>query len=705
MQNYTMVGRYCGPMQVVLTFKFLNQSLLKSYLYGVSNPGSPYYGEYITRQTFIKMFEPPEAEYQRTVDYLRSIGNAKITTYCDRGSVFIRADSAYFSNLFHSQVMTFYRNDRTIYAPVTAPLLPSWITDELCGVAGLTNASVAGLSLGFKMATGSSFTTGNSSFPAPLVSRGIEYIWGSDLQVAYDEIPLLRTVLPTKSVEATILWSGNDSSGNPVGSFYPADISQYFNETIPSGEPHPQFYGVPLCGAPPPGESASYNTNGATFENTLDLEMMGSLAPGSSIYNVYSESNCISALVHDFEFILNPNSSYSALLNVSIISNSWYGDAYTYPSWDHCVETANALGITVLAASGDSGDNTTSSKWLGSYASFPGNQQNNTYGVVSVGGTTITLCDSTSVEDYLHIINDTAWFMTPAYTSGQGPAGTQGGICYNLSEPYWQLFSIANSTLKGKGVGVPDIGAIANNTLVFITVDGTNYFANPYFYYAWGTSIATPVEAGIIAEMDCYLESKGLHRVGFLDPLLFDMGNLQYDPEPSGFHSHAYFLNPFIDILTGRNSLYTANPGYDLLTGLGSISPFNFSSDLEHNFIRERVYEVKILYNITSSLVPIDQVINNDTVPYSGGEETFFLVNGTYSYNITFENSTGKYCSSGRFNVTGSNETIVISLNNIVEIKKSPVFSLSSKTDLIYLLLIILMIIGIMVAILRKRSS
>ncbi|MCL4335132.1 MAG: protease pro-enzyme activation domain-containing protein [Candidatus Thermoplasmatota archaeon] len=705
-QNCTLNGIYGGQMNVVITFHFTNNSLLSQYLSEVSNPLSPYYGHYISRKQFVSMFEPSATFYNRAVTYLESVGNAKITTYSDRALMYVSGDASYFSSLFHSQIAVVSGGGRQYYSPVAPPMLPTWLSQMVCGVIGLSNVSHAEFSLGHETAIGSVNSITNSTFPSPLQNNGNQILWGSDMQVAYDEVPLLEKVIPKNSVEATILWSGYDSNASdPVGPFYPNDIYAYFNESIPSGEPHAKVYGVPLDGAPPPGISASYDTTGASFENTLDLEMMGSLAPGSSIYNVYSESNQISSLVNDFAYILNPNSSFSQLLNVSVISNSWYGNAYKYPSWDHCVETANALGITVLAASGDSGDNVSSKKYVeGSFASFPGNQQNNTYGMISVGGTTVQVCSVSSSSHYLDITNESAWFMLPAYSNGQGTVGTQGGICQNVSEPYWEEFSIANRILNGSGLGVPDIGAIANNTVVFITVEGTSYYDNPDYYIAWGTSIASPVEAGIIAEIDAYLQTSGHGKVGFLDPSLFDLGNLQYDPEPSNFSESNHFLNPFYDIDKGRNSLYEAQCGYDLLTGLGSINAFNLTYDLMHNFTHVELYSIGIEFNLSDGLVLSGQVINNFSLSHFQNDEEFFLANGTYNYNVTLENSTGTYYAKGYFIVNGKNETFVISLNNITKLKTISPVKLNLKSDLIVFLLLVLIILGILAAVMRRRS-
>ncbi|EQD51484.1 hypothetical protein B1B_10999, partial [mine drainage metagenome] len=188
----------------------------------------------------------------------------------------------------------------------------------------------------------------------PPVQHGngqLEY--APDLQVAYDEQSLFKNSgYPTNAVIATILSAGCTiyTSGicpNVTAGFDPSDVYAFFNETFPSDEPHPTVYGVPLQGAPPPGPSASYDVTGANVENTLDLEMVGSAAPGASIYNVYSSSSTVEGLDSAFAFILNPNASFSSLNQVSVISNSWATTDSNDSSWFQDLEEAQARGITV----------------------------------------------------------------------------------------------------------------------------------------------------------------------------------------------------------------------------------------------------------------------------------------------------------------------------------------------------------------------
>ena len=420
----------------------------------------------------------------------------------------------------------------------------------------------------------------SSYYPSPVVRGNTQFIYGSDLQVAYDEQSLLNITYPTNEVIATILWAGTNSSGNPVGPFVPSNIYKYYNATLPSYEPHPKVYGVPLDGAVAPGPSASYDITGASTENTLDLEMVGSTAPGSSIFNVYGPNKTYESLDSALAYILNPNSTYSALNRVSVITNSWGGPEFNNTVWYEYLQEAQARGISVLASSGDSGDNQNSSKYSpngnypGDYVQFPAAMAYNDFGVTSVGGTTLTL------RSNLHILNQTAWYESDSYT-GNNTAGSAGGISRVFKETSWQLNTEANNVLKGAGVGVPDISAIGNDTIICLSTNGT---LNTYAI--GGTSVASPVEAGLVAEMDAILNHYNESNIGYLNPTIYSLANKQVTPmkyssqkgyDLTGKYNSTLPALPFYNVMYGRNHVYHANFGYNLVTGWGSIDIYNFT--------------------------------------------------------------------------------------------------------------------------------
>jgi len=73
-------------------------------------------------------------------------------------------------------------------------------------------------------------------------SNGSQLLYGSDLQVAYQLKQLYSRGYPINSTIVIILWAGN---AFPIlySQFVPSDITNYFNNTLPTGEPKPKIYG------------------------------------------------------------------------------------------------------------------------------------------------------------------------------------------------------------------------------------------------------------------------------------------------------------------------------------------------------------------------------------------------------------------------------------------------------------------------------
>ncbi len=315
------------------------------------------------------------------------------------------------------------------------------------------------------------------------------------------------------------------------------------------------------------------------------MEMAGSLAPGATVFDVYGTTPTYPELDAAFAFILNPNASYPALAHVSVISNSWGDLDAVHPEWNQYVEEATARGITVLASSGDSGDYPNSPWQVGNppdvNTTFPSSLATDTYGVVAVGGTAITLNALT-----LQLNSSTVWNVPAEQT------GTTSGISPFYAEPSWQLSSSANARIGGLGRGVPDIAAIATHVLLTITYVGYRYNATNassigmLYGEGIGTSVACPVEAGVIAEIDHALGAQHDPWLGFLQPKLYQLADAQYAPlvtTPTiGYVNGSLYTSPLptlplSDTVNGSNHYYAAGPGYDLVTGWGSLDAYNYT--------------------------------------------------------------------------------------------------------------------------------
>lgn len=619
---------YTGNMNVVLIFNFTHQNRLNGLLSNLSNPASPQYGKYLSASEFNAEFAPQAETYNSAASYFRGYGLSDQQTFSNRLVLSIKGSAADISNAFHTNITSSVSNGQVVYSPSSHPMLPAWLSGSVSNVLGLSNLkpdislNIAGTTA-FSQNTSSIVQSPTPSYDYPPlnVRNGVQYLYGSYFQVAYNETPLLSKVMPTNAVIATILWGGSYTlNGKTVntGAYDPADIQNYFSTSLPKSQPKPSIYGVPINGAVAPGTSAQNDTSGAATENTLDLEMAGSTAPGASIYNVYGPNSTFADLSLAFETILSPPSSYAGLGNVSVISNSWGTNDTLSNTWNNFLQESQARGITVLGSSGDSGDSFSSSKSVSNteFVQFPSTVAYNTYGVVAVGGTTLTVNPTTFA-----LSSESAWY-SPATGPGGDTIGTVGGISNLYTEPSWQLNSQANTVLKGAGRGVPDISAVANNTLIYFTNTTTGSL-----YVISGTSVSSPVVAGILAEINSYRTQEGLGWLGFMNPAIYMLGTGQYDPSLSG--GYVPSLTPFYDVTLGHNAVYSALPGYDLVTGMGSINAYNVANDLHGT-----KYNVSF---VESGMNPSNKwsvIVQGSAYQSNGSYVNLSLINGTYSFNV-----------------------------------------------------------------------
>jgi len=254
-------------------------------------------------------------------------------------------------------------------------------------------------------------------------------------------------------------------------------------------------------------------TDGPDGEVQLDIEVAGSVAPAANLA-VYFGGNSsrafldtIAAAVHD------------SRRNPSVIAISWGGpetnwSAQDLDAMDQLFQTAGSLGITVCAASGDSGASDGSADGTLT-VDFPASSPH----VLGCGGTRLP---SNGAES--------AW--------NDGPEGgaSGGGYSSHFARPPWQ------SDTGPSGRGVPDVAGDADPATGYrVTLDGQARVVG-------GTSAVAPLWAALIARINQGLGSS----VGFINPALY--------AAPAAF----------TDITSGNNNGYTCGPGWDPVTGLGT---------------------------------------------------------------------------------------------------------------------------------------
>jgi hypothetical protein len=402
-----------------------------------------------------------------------------------------------------------------------------------------------------------------------------------------------NATFPTHEAVATILMSSyNTTLGMDLPPWDPAVVNQYYNDTLPSSWPHPSLLGVGVTvdGVTPPAPGTFNNVNDSTgdeIENSLDLEMVGSLAPGALVANFYFSSTVYlgttqgdwGPIADDFAQTLAQALDYSyPNATLAAVTNSYGLPDLNDSMWDAELVNAATTGVTVLAASGDQGNapNDLSGRFQGQWPTWPGTAAGNTSGTIAVGGASMTLAGvptGTYVEggtlpdsydaSVSGIQSEVAW-----YSVGANVTGTEGGASVLTPEPSWQFDSAAQPAIVNMTLlqnlnrldrAEPDLAGPANNTISYVLA----YNGTLYFTVLEGTSIASPVLAGMLASAAAVAG----HRFGFLDPELYRIG--------SYFALNPGLADPFENVSSGHNYLFTAQPGWDALTGWGTVDAVN----------------------------------------------------------------------------------------------------------------------------------
>jgi len=325
--------------------------------------------------------------------------------------------------------------------------------------------------------------------------------------------------------------AGTDGTGQHVailefgGGYAQADLDAYFSSL---GITSPAITAVSVGGAQ---NVAGKDPSGADGEVLLDIEVVGSVAPGAAM-SVYFAPNS------DQGFVQAVTAAAHATPAPVAISISWgqSEDAWTpqaRTSLDNAIADAAATGITVTVASGDNGssDGVTGTA---PHCDFPASSPH----ALGCGGTSLRYDPETGAIASEKVWNDGA---------GQGACG--GGVSDVFPLPSWQASAGVPAVVHtGKhGRGVPDVAGNADpETGYQVRIDGQAEVIG-------GTSAVAPLWAALI----CRLAQAAGHSFGLVQEILY--AGVQPSRPADGMR----------DITTGNNGAYKAKHGWDPCTGLG----------------------------------------------------------------------------------------------------------------------------------------
>ena len=590
-----------ASVRIVLTLAPPNESVLAERVAGFSDPFSPSYRHFLTESEYESQYTPHPSEVSKVTAYLAVQGPGRIEVTPDHSAIEWTTTARTADRALGVSLATYgWMGHVPLYTTLTSPQLPSEIAPLVSGIDGMSDAGLVAMERP-RLSLSPVFDKtphGPDQFVQDATSGSNWYI-GSDFTQAYGETALFPPQTTIKNATfangtavATILYSDfNVTSLRELPPFDPQVVKDYFNDTFAANWPKPSIQGVPVTIAgttpPPPGFFGGFNIppTDVEAENSLDLEMAGSAAPGTALYDFYFSQTLLqtngSGPMGDptdlFAICLSSALSYDyGTSRLTSVSNSYGFSDENNSLWNAELLHAAAIGVTVVAASGDQGNAPTSltSRPQGSAPTWPATAAFNDSGVISVGGVSPTM-SGTPTAIYQNgslnvtydagagvLANQTAWWDD---TSPSGSwAGTEGGASSIFSEPPWQFDSAAQSSvvnatvqqgLPTLGRSGPDVAFPANDTIVYIARDSNN----TYFTVVAGTSLASPFFAGMIAE----LTAVGGHLLGFVDPELYRMGSY-YSMFPGA-------SDPFLDVRWGANYLFSAGPGWDATTGWGGV--------------------------------------------------------------------------------------------------------------------------------------
>ncbi|MCI4351215.1 MAG: S8 family serine peptidase [Thermoplasmata archaeon] len=575
---------------------------------------------YLSEQQFRDRFAPDPRAVSDVERYFGGFGVHGFVPLGDRlGIQFVGPAASVGSALGTHFVTTGTFGSHLRYAVREAPTLPSSLAGEVVGIGGLSNVGPAHLALhASSLLDGPRLVGSRVTNFVVNPGSGDQWFLGSDytqLLNVSSEFPgspgVANATFATHEAVATLLMSGfNDTTQQNLPPFDPVAVEQYFNDTFPSAWPHPTIVGVPvaIAGVAPPAPGYYNGSSDTTLdeeENSLDLEMAGSMAPGATIVNFYfaaslydaaSSNASVGTLADDFGTALGTALDHNyAGARLAAVTNSYGLPDLNDSLWNLELLHAQAIGVTVVAASGDQGNapNEVSGRFQGQWPTWPATVAFNTSGTIAVGGVSLGAggpsegtFDGTNLtagfdRNMTGVTSRSAWYETRA---GFGNiSGSEGGVSAVTPEPNWQFRSAAQPTIANvsavQGVSVlgraePDLAFPANATVAYVARDA----AGVYFDVLEGTSVASPIFAGMLAEMAAVAG----HPFGYLDPELYRIA--------SYFGAHPGAADPFVDVTVGANFVFAALPGWDGTTGWGLLDPAKFLAADANASVRDYRY-------------------------------------------------------------------------------------------------------------------
>ncbi|AOL15501.1 peptidase S53 [Sulfolobus sp. A20] len=591
LHGFRQVGTLNPNQQVIVSIylPLKNVGLLYYYASAVSDPNSPLYHKFLTSQEVSQLFLPTN-QFNTIMDYLNNDGFKILFTALD--SVIVIQGTV-------SQVEKYLGLNFAVYSNGSVTYYTSYGMPKINALVYSSNVSTIYFSHPSTLITQKDieklYSTINQTFP-------IEGYWPTVLQKVYN-----TSSIPTQGENTTI--GILDFYGDP----YIYQQLVYFDKVTGLPNP-PNFTVIPI---------GPYNPNlgiltGWAGEISLDVEVAHTMAPKANIilYIANDELPLASIIAYIVQQDAVNVLSQSFGIRESAFSSSFNGQAFytCIMLSDEYYALGSAEGITFLASSGDAGGSGYSNGPIGTVG-YPATSPF----VTSVGGTTV----------YVQFPNgsyyQTAWSNYGFVPNGLNYGGSTGGVSIIEPKPWYQ-WSLPTPSTYPNGKLIPEISANANVYPGIFIVCPTNITG-----ISGGTSEASPLTAGILANVESYLHM----RIGLLNPIL------QYMYEK-------YYGKAIEPVTFGYNIPWVSAYGYNLVTGYGTINAGYFAKLFPVNSSEQGLSIVINVYNTSIPTLP--------AIQFYPSQRVLIVANVTYN---------GSPVQSGEFHALVENYLGNLSLVNL----------------------------------------
>jgi subtilase family serine protease len=555
-----------GELTVILSLR--HPAGLGRLVRAVSDPRSPQYREYLSVEQIVRRFGARPTAKRATLHWLREHGaQAKLGptgTYVTARVPAAVAASALPATGATAAVTGAVANARRVPASLRAAVASVDVIGTKEGVFGTNVETSAGTPPGkepglkgssvlFNRGTPKGCAAGtHAGEPAPLNGyTPNQYL------TAYGHAGLQKRGFKGQGMNVAVI---------EIDGFRRSDIATFakcFGVPMPKLKVHP----VGVKGPLPPGN-----------ETTLDLEVLAATTPKLSHIGVYEGGSSEYGILNSVAAALGHKGDRPDAISISLggCEAELLGQIAFRDKLNEVFAVADAAGISVLVAAGDQGATSCRLEVEGAPNALPlisaSDPASSPY-VTAVGGTNLELTKKNAIK------REIVWNDSPIVFGGGGGALS----ILTTPRPWWQ-----QGILSGYGNGrlVPDVSGLADlapGYVIYCTTPECRSEEQPKggWQTVGGTSAATPLYAGGVILADGYEAAHGAPALGFLNPLVYEVGREARKGKVSGGN----FLR---DVTRGNNDLGVLEPedaggghplgccsagrGYDVASGWGSLA-------------------------------------------------------------------------------------------------------------------------------------